>query len=67
MCRPRADPMMLPLWKTGAPRRNVGPTRPVSSCRAEPLWMTAAEFEKFVADETDKWAKVVKFAGIKTE
>ena len=27
--------------------------------------MTAAEFKKFVADETDKWAKVIKFAGIK--
>src|SRR5262245_13373548 len=26
-----------------------------------------AEFGKFIADETEKWAKVVKFAGIKTE
>jgi tripartite-type tricarboxylate transporter receptor subunit TctC len=26
-----------------------------------------AEFGKFVADETEKWAKVVKFAGIKPE
>ncbi len=26
-----------------------------------------AEFAKFVADETEKWAKVVKFAGIKSE
>jgi tripartite-type tricarboxylate transporter receptor subunit TctC len=26
-----------------------------------------AEFGKFIADETDKWAKVVKFAGIKPE
>jgi tripartite-type tricarboxylate transporter receptor subunit TctC len=24
-----------------------------------------ADFEKFIADETEKWAKVVKFAGIK--
>ena len=24
-----------------------------------------AEFGKFLADETEKWAKVVKFAGIK--
>ena len=30
-----------------------------------PMPMTAAEFKKFVADETDKWAKVIKFAGIK--
>jgi hypothetical protein len=29
--------------------------------------MTPADFGKFVADETEKWAKVVKFAGIKPE
>jgi hypothetical protein len=27
--------------------------------------MTAAAFGKFLADETEKWAKVVKFANIK--
>jgi tripartite-type tricarboxylate transporter receptor subunit TctC len=26
-----------------------------------------ADFAKFIADETEKWAKVVKFAGIKAE
>jgi tripartite-type tricarboxylate transporter receptor subunit TctC len=26
-----------------------------------------AEFGKFIADETEKWAKVIKFAGIKPE
>ena len=31
----------------------------------EPTPMTAAEFAKFIAAETNKWAKVVKFAGIK--
>jgi tripartite-type tricarboxylate transporter receptor subunit TctC len=30
-----------------------------------PMSMTAAEFSKHIADETEKWAKVVKFAGIK--
>jgi tripartite-type tricarboxylate transporter receptor subunit TctC len=29
-----------------------------------PLSTTPAEFGKFIADETTKWAKVVKFAGI---
>ena len=32
---------------------------------AAPMPMTAAEFGKFLADETAKWAKVVKFANIK--
>jgi tripartite-type tricarboxylate transporter receptor subunit TctC len=26
-----------------------------------------ANFEKLIADETNKWAKVIKFAGIKLE
>jgi tripartite-type tricarboxylate transporter receptor subunit TctC len=29
------------------------------------LTMSPAEFAKFIADETDKWGKVVKFAGLK--
>jgi tripartite-type tricarboxylate transporter receptor subunit TctC len=28
---------------------------------------SAADFGKLIADETEKWAKVVKFAGIKAE
>jgi tripartite-type tricarboxylate transporter receptor subunit TctC len=31
------------------------------------LPLSPTEFGKFVADETEKWAKVVKFAGIKAE
>jgi tripartite-type tricarboxylate transporter receptor subunit TctC len=34
---------------------------------AAPAPMTPAEFGKFLADETDKWAKVVKFANIKVD
>jgi len=30
-----------------------------------PMAMTPAAFGKFIADETQKWAKVIKFAGIK--
>src|SRR5262249_61273686 len=30
-----------------------------------PMIMTPAEFEKFIVDETEKWANVIKFAGIK--
>jgi len=32
---------------------------------AEPMPMTPTELERFIADETGKWAKVVKLAGIK--
>jgi tripartite-type tricarboxylate transporter receptor subunit TctC len=32
-----------------------------------PMSMTPAEFGQFTAEETEKWAKVVKFAGIKPE
>jgi tripartite-type tricarboxylate transporter receptor subunit TctC len=32
-----------------------------------PVSMTAAEFGKFIADETEKWAKVITFANIKPE
>jgi tripartite-type tricarboxylate transporter receptor subunit TctC len=34
---------------------------------AEPMSMTVAEFRKFVADETERWAKVVKFSGAKAD
>ena len=30
----------------------------------EPMPLTSAGFAKFIADETDKWAKVIKSAGI---
>jgi tripartite-type tricarboxylate transporter receptor subunit TctC len=32
-----------------------------------PMAMTPTEFGKFIADETEKWAKVIKFAGIKAD
>jgi tripartite-type tricarboxylate transporter receptor subunit TctC len=32
---------------------------------AEPMPMNAPDFGKLVADETEKWGKVIKFAGIK--
>jgi tripartite-type tricarboxylate transporter receptor subunit TctC len=34
---------------------------------AEPLSMTSGEFAKFIVEETEKWGKVVEFAGIKAE
>ena len=32
-----------------------------------PLVGSPAEFGKLIADETEKWGKVVKFTGIKAE
>jgi tripartite-type tricarboxylate transporter receptor subunit TctC len=34
---------------------------------AEPMPMTPAEFGKFIADETEKWGKVIRAANIKAE
>jgi len=34
---------------------------------AEPMVMSPADFGKFIAEETEKWGKVIKFAGIKAE
>jgi tripartite-type tricarboxylate transporter receptor subunit TctC len=31
------------------------------------LALSPADFGKFIADETEKWAKVIKFAGIKAD
>jgi tripartite-type tricarboxylate transporter receptor subunit TctC len=33
----------------------------------QPMSLTSAEFEKFIADQTDKWAKVIKSAVMKPE
>jgi tripartite-type tricarboxylate transporter receptor subunit TctC len=33
----------------------------------EPIGGTPAQFRSLISDETEKWAKVVKFAGLKVE
>jgi hypothetical protein len=32
-----------------------------------PMAVTPGQFGKFIADETEKWAKVVKFSGAKAD
>jgi tripartite-type tricarboxylate transporter receptor subunit TctC len=39
----------------------------LDSLGADPMPMTPAEFGKFIADETDKWARVVKFSGARAD
>lgn len=51
---------------------NAGLTDPKINQRladlgGEPMPMTPAEFGKLVADETDKWARVIKLTGIKPD
>ena len=51
---------------------NAGLADPKIKARLAELGGTAlagspADFGKLIADETEKWAKVVKFAGIKPE
>jgi tripartite-type tricarboxylate transporter receptor subunit TctC len=51
---------------------NAGLANPAIKARladlgAEPMSMTPTDFGKFIAAETGKWAKVIKFANIKAE
>jgi tripartite-type tricarboxylate transporter receptor subunit TctC len=51
---------------------NAGLAEPKINARLAELGSTAlagspADFGKFIAEETEKWAKVIKFAGIKAE
>jgi len=39
----------------------------LASLGVSELALSPAEFGKYIADETDKWAKVVKFAGLKPQ
>jgi tripartite-type tricarboxylate transporter receptor subunit TctC len=39
----------------------------ISDMGAAPIISSPADFGKLIADETEKWAKVVKFAGIKAD
>jgi tripartite-type tricarboxylate transporter receptor subunit TctC len=51
---------------------NAGLADPVMKARFVDLGATvfpgsAADFRKFIVDETEKWAKVVKFSGAKAD
>ena len=39
----------------------------VDAVGASVFVVSSADFGKFIADETEKWAKVIKFAGAKAD
>ena len=41
--------------------------RRIADLGGTPLSLSSAAFAKFLADETDKWGKVVKFSGAKPD
>ena len=46
---------------------NVGLEDPQAKARLAALAGSPADFAKFIADETEKWGKVIRAANIKAE
>jgi tripartite-type tricarboxylate transporter receptor subunit TctC len=70
ICAPKATP--APIVDTLNEAVNAGLAdaqmkAKIKHLGAETMPMTPAEFGKFLADETAKWAKVVKFSGAKAD
>jgi tripartite-type tricarboxylate transporter receptor subunit TctC len=70
LCGPRGTPDDI-VDKLHA-ELGAGVTNPILKRRLKdlgvaPMRMTPAEFGRFIAEETDKWAKVIRFANIKME
>jgi tripartite-type tricarboxylate transporter receptor subunit TctC len=42
-------------------------TARLAALGSSPFPLSPAEFDKFIADETEKWAKVIKFARIEPD
>ncbi|MGB6446706.1 MAG: hypothetical protein WBF47_16250 [Xanthobacteraceae bacterium] len=62
--RPRTPP---PKSSTGSTKKLADPEikARLADLGAVPMPMTPAEFSKFIADETEKWGKVIRAANIK--
>ena len=69
MCVPSGTP--IPIVDKLNAEISAGVADPTLKARlialgVEPMVRTPAEFGQFIADEIDKWTKVIKFAGIQT-
>jgi tripartite-type tricarboxylate transporter receptor subunit TctC len=53
--------------ETNAAFANAAMMARFAAISGEPIGGTPAQFRTLIADETEKWAKVVKFAGLKVE
>src|SRR5262245_20393290 len=70
VCAPKATPAEIVAQLNK--EVNAGLADPKIKARlldfgGDALALSPADFGKFIADETEKWAKVIKFAGIKAE
>jgi tripartite-type tricarboxylate transporter receptor subunit TctC len=70
ICAPTGTPAeIIGKLSTGITASIAAPTLKARflALGVEPTPMAAADFGKFIADETQKWAEVIKLAGIKPE
>jgi tripartite-type tricarboxylate transporter receptor subunit TctC len=57
----------MPSYSINAALADPGIKTRLADLGNVPSAMSSAEFGKFIANETEKWAKVIKIAGIKAE
>jgi tripartite-type tricarboxylate transporter receptor subunit TctC len=62
-----ADVVAQLSQQIGAFENDAGMKARLAGLGVEPMSMNPGEFGRFIAAETEKWAKVVKFAGIKAD
>jgi tripartite-type tricarboxylate transporter receptor subunit TctC len=70
LCAPKITPPAIVERlsnETNAALANPALKTRLAALGADPMVMGPAEFGKLIAEETEKWAKVIKFAGIKVE
>jgi len=70
LCAPRGTPTEIIArlsTEISAGVADADTRKRIVALGADPRAMTSAEFGKFIADEIEKWRKVIQFAGIKPQ